>query len=73
MGVNRANFCIFCLIVVIQDATDPNDVKILNDLENPKLLKWPDRGDDPSGSPSSKVRDSGAGEGEGETCIWTVD
>ncbi|KAI9107655.1 hypothetical protein K1719_021318 [Acacia pycnantha] len=58
MGVNRANFCIFlifCLIVVIYGATDPNDVKILNDfkkgLENPELLKWPDNGDDPCGPP----------------------
>lgn len=44
------------LFVVVYGATDPNDLKILNDfrkgLENPELLKWPDKGDDPCGPPS---------------------
>ncbi|KAF7823189.1 receptor-like kinase TMK3 [Senna tora] len=50
--------CIFLicgLISVSYGATDPNDLKVLNDfrkgLENPELLKWPDNGDDPCGSP----------------------
>ena len=36
--------------------TNPNDLRILNDfrkgLKNPKLLKWPDNGNDPCGPPS---------------------
>ncbi|KAK9175458.1 hypothetical protein WN944_027465 [Citrus x changshan-huyou] len=47
---------VFCFIVgVANSATDPNDLKILNDfkngLENPELLKWPANGDDPCGPP----------------------
>lgn len=46
-----------CLFTVAYGATDPNDLKILNDfrkgLENPELLKWPANGnDDPCGPPS---------------------
>ncbi|KAJ7981230.1 Receptor protein kinase [Quillaja saponaria] len=47
---------LLCLIRLGYGATDPGDLKILNDfrkgLENPELLKWPDKGDDPCGSPS---------------------
>ncbi|KAK5818519.1 putative receptor protein kinase TMK1 [Gossypium arboreum] len=43
------------LFTVVYGATDPNDLKILNDfkkgLENPELLKWPEAGDDPCGPP----------------------
>ncbi|XP_022142500.1 receptor-like kinase TMK3 [Momordica charantia] len=46
---------LLCLSSVCFCATDPNDVKILNDfregLENPELLKWPVNGDDPCGTP----------------------
>ncbi|XP_010247019.1 PREDICTED: receptor protein kinase TMK1-like [Nelumbo nucifera] len=42
-----------CFISVVSCATDPNDLKILNDfrdgLDNPELLKWPSNGDDPCG------------------------
>jgi Leucine-rich repeat (LRR) protein len=46
-----------CLLTAAYGATDPNDLKILNDfrkgLENPELLKWPANGDDdPCGPPS---------------------
>ncbi|KAF8403366.1 hypothetical protein HHK36_011468 [Tetracentron sinense] len=45
---------VLCLITVVFSATDPNDLKILNDfrkgLKNPELLKWPDNGDDPCGT-----------------------
>lgn len=59
MGNNQRKICfillLFCLITVVYSATDPDDLKILNDfrkgLENPELLKWPDNGDDPCGSP----------------------
>lgn len=46
---------ILCIFRVAHCATDPGDVKILNDfrkgLENSELLKWPDDGDDPCGPP----------------------
>ncbi|KAF5751690.1 Leucine-rich repeat protein kinase family protein [Tripterygium wilfordii] len=42
-------------IVLACGVTDPNDLNILidfkNGLENPELLKWPDKGDDPCGEP----------------------
>ncbi|MED6120189.1 hypothetical protein PIB30_018588 [Stylosanthes scabra] len=50
----------FCMVVmmitVCYGATDPNDLKILNDfrkgLQNPELLKWPENGvGDPCGNP----------------------
>ncbi|KAK8707487.1 hypothetical protein V6N13_058547 [Hibiscus sabdariffa] len=45
-----------CLSTVVYSATDPNDLKILNDfkkgLDNSELLKWPENGDDPCGPPS---------------------
>ncbi|KAE8705787.1 Tetratricopeptide repeat (TPR)-like superfamily protein [Hibiscus syriacus] len=41
---------------LVYSATDPNDLKILNDfkkgLDNPELLKWPENGGDPCGPPS---------------------
>lgn len=48
---------ILCLFTVgVFGATDPNDLKIINDfrkgLKNSELLKWPDDGDDPCGPPS---------------------
>ena len=49
-------FLILCLLRVCNGATDPNDLKVLNDfregLENSDLLKWPIDGDDPCGPPS---------------------
>ncbi|PRQ32600.1 putative protein kinase RLK-Pelle-LRR-IX family [Rosa chinensis] len=48
------NFLFLWLLAVVYGATDPDDMKILNDfrkgLENPELLKWPENGDDPCGS-----------------------
>ncbi|XP_062015948.1 receptor protein kinase TMK1-like [Rosa rugosa] len=48
------NFLFLWLLAVVYGATDPADMKILNDfrigLENPELLKWPENGDDPCGS-----------------------
>ncbi|KAG6682248.1 hypothetical protein I3842_13G129300 [Carya illinoinensis] len=60
MEVAQPRVCIFVsffLFTVAYAATDPNDLKILNDfrkgLENPELLKWPANGDDnPCGPPS---------------------
>ncbi|KAF3439463.1 hypothetical protein FNV43_RR17741 [Rhamnella rubrinervis] len=49
---------ILCLLAVgaVFGATDPNDLKVINDfrkgLKNSELLKWPDDGDDPCGPPS---------------------
>lgn len=47
---------LLCLISVAYSVTDPGDFEILNDfrkgLENPELLKWPDKGNDPCGPPS---------------------
>ncbi|KAE9600732.1 hypothetical protein Lal_00045557 [Lupinus albus] len=44
------------IITMCYGATNPNDLKVLNDfrkgLENPRLLKWPENGDDPCGPPS---------------------
>nr|DAD48375.1 TPA_asm: hypothetical protein HUJ06_018312 [Nelumbo nucifera] len=50
-------FAVFlCFVSVVSCATDPNDLKILNDLrdglDNPELLNWPSNGDDPCGPPS---------------------
>ncbi|XP_028777641.1 receptor protein kinase TMK1 [Neltuma alba] len=49
---------ILSLAVVGFSATDPNDVKILNQfrkgLDNPELLPWPEDGGDPCGSPPWK-------------------
>ncbi|KAF8395461.1 hypothetical protein HHK36_019407 [Tetracentron sinense] len=54
---------VLCLITVVFSATDPSDLKILNEfrkgLENPELLKWPSNGDDPCGSPWPHVFCSG--------------
>ncbi|KAK4741923.1 hypothetical protein SAY87_025511 [Trapa incisa] len=45
----------FCVLSVAYSATDPNDLKVLNDfrkgLDNPELLEWPVNGDDPCGPP----------------------
>lgn len=47
--------CFGLIITMSYGATNPNDVKVLNDfrkgLENPELLKWPEEGDDPCGPP----------------------
>ncbi|XVF69255.1 hypothetical protein PTKIN_Ptkin11bG0066400 [Pterospermum kingtungense] len=59
MECDQQRFCLgvlLCLfVVVVHSATDPNDLKILNDfkkgLDNPELLKWPENGDDPCGPP----------------------
>ncbi|XP_060168696.1 receptor-like kinase TMK3 [Lycium barbarum] len=44
------------LVNVVSGVTNPNDFKILNDfrngLENPELLKWPSKGNDPCGPPA---------------------
>ncbi|XP_057457450.1 receptor protein kinase TMK1-like [Lotus japonicus] len=50
-------FFFFGVIITMgYGATNPNDLKVLNDfrkgLENPELLKWPDKGDDPCGPPT---------------------
>ncbi|CAJ2654757.1 unnamed protein product [Trifolium pratense] len=50
-------FLLFSLMITMcYGETNPNDLKILIDfkkgLKNPELLKWPDNGDDPCGSPS---------------------
>ncbi|OMP03809.1 hypothetical protein COLO4_10189 [Corchorus olitorius] len=59
MECEHQRFCLgvlFCFFTVVYSATDPNDLKILNDfkkgLENPELLKWPENGDNPCGPPS---------------------
>ncbi|CAA0824331.1 Leucine-rich repeat protein kinase family protein [Striga hermonthica] len=48
-------FFILTLSAYIDCATDPNDLKVLNDfkngLKNPELLKWPENGNDPCGPP----------------------
>ncbi|KAK1354543.1 putative receptor protein kinase TMK1 [Heracleum sosnowskyi] len=45
-----------CISSVAYSVTHPGDFAILNDfrsgLENPELLEWPDKGDDPCGPPS---------------------
>lgn len=47
---------IFCCLSLVLGATDPQDLRVLNDfrecLENPEQLKWPSDGDDPCGPPS---------------------
>ncbi|MCD7458764.1 hypothetical protein HAX54_039102 [Datura stramonium] len=44
------------LVNVVSGDTNPNDFKILNDLrnglENPELLQWPSKGNDPCGPPA---------------------
>ncbi|CAN4099022.1 unnamed protein product [Withania somnifera] len=44
------------LVNVVCGVTNPNDFKILNDfrngLENPDLLQWPSKGNDPCGPPA---------------------
>ncbi|XVF46996.1 hypothetical protein PTKIN_Ptkin03bG0073700 [Pterospermum kingtungense] len=59
MEWDRQRFCLgvfLCFFIVVYSATDPNDLKILNDfkkgLDNPELLKWPENGNDPCGPPS---------------------
>ncbi|CAK8535459.1 unnamed protein product [Lathyrus sativus] len=53
-----SNLICFCSIITLCYAvTNPNDFKVLNDfrkgLENPELLKWPEKGNnDPCGPPS---------------------
>ncbi|GMN65760.1 hypothetical protein TIFTF001_034834 [Ficus carica] len=56
---NLCIFLVFCLLfTACYSFTDPNDVKVLNELreglENSELLKWPENGkdDDPCGPPS---------------------
>ncbi|KAL5081964.1 hypothetical protein RYX36_010385 [Vicia faba] len=49
--------CFCSIITLCYAATNPNDLKVLNDfrkgLENPELLKWPEKGNnDPCGPPS---------------------
>ncbi|XVE59645.1 hypothetical protein DITRI_Ditri05aG0062800 [Diplodiscus trichospermus] len=58
MESDHRRFCLvvlLCFLTVVDGATDPNDLKILNDfkkgLDNPDLLKWPENGDDPCGPP----------------------
>ncbi|KAF9665353.1 hypothetical protein SADUNF_Sadunf16G0113900 [Salix dunnii] len=60
MGGESMNLCklLFLLLGCVTlgySVTDPNDLKILLDfqkgLENPELLKWPAKGDDPCGPP----------------------
>ncbi|XVE79172.1 hypothetical protein DITRI_Ditri14bG0036600 [Diplodiscus trichospermus] len=58
MECDHQRFCLgffLCLFTVVYSATDPNDLKILNDfkkgLDNPELLHWPENGDDPCGPP----------------------
>lgn len=59
--LGRKRLCIsltlcFFLMGLVFGATDPNDLKVINDfrkgLENAELLKWPDDGNDPCGPPS---------------------
>lgn len=56
LSVNLCIILICCVITVSDGATDPNDLKVLNDfrkgLENSELLEWPDNGDDPCGNPT---------------------
>ncbi|GFZ17742.1 leucine-rich repeat protein kinase family protein [Actinidia rufa] len=59
MYVSERMLCIaivLCLVKVAYSATEPNDAKVLSDfrkgLENPELLKWPNKGNDPCGPPS---------------------
>ncbi|PPD76565.1 hypothetical protein GOBAR_DD26514 [Gossypium barbadense] len=59
MGFVHPRFYIgffLCMFTVVYCATDPNDLKILNDfkkgLDNSELLMWPENGDDPCGPPS---------------------
>ncbi|OWM69038.1 receptor protein kinase TMK1-like [Punica granatum] len=55
----RLRFCaslaLWWLLTVAYSATDPNDLKVLDDfrkgLDNPELLEWPVNGDDPCGPP----------------------
>ncbi|KAM3307589.1 receptor-like kinase TMK3 [Capsicum chacoense] len=53
--VYLGTFVVF-LVNVVCGVTNPNDFKILNDfrngLENPELLKWPLKGNDPCGPPA---------------------
>ncbi|KAK7261180.1 hypothetical protein RIF29_27485 [Crotalaria pallida] len=59
-GTTNIEVCIFLffglIITMCYGVTNPNDLKVLNDfrkgLENSKLLKWPENGDDPCGPPS---------------------
>lgn len=57
------NFLFLCLFAVAYGATNPDDMKILNDfrkgLENSELLEWPENGDDPCGSKWPHVYCSG--------------
>ncbi|MBA0615408.1 hypothetical protein Godav_015548 [Gossypium davidsonii] len=59
MGFVHPRFYIgffLCMFTVVYCATDPNDLKILNDfkkgLDNSELLMWPENGDEPCGPPS---------------------
>ncbi|KAJ1407486.1 Serine-threonine/tyrosine-protein kinase, catalytic domain [Sesbania bispinosa] len=57
-GIQEVSILLFFGLIITMGygATNPNDLKVLNDfrkgLENPELLKWPENGDDPCG-PSS--------------------
>ncbi|XP_050367344.1 receptor protein kinase TMK1-like [Argentina anserina] len=58
MGMDRmlrvGNLMFLCVLGVAYGATNPDDMKILNDfrkgVENSELLEWPENGDDPCGS-----------------------
>ena len=58
LQIKACTFLLFlCMMIrVAYGATNPNDLKILNDfrrgLQNPELLKWPENGNDPCGPPS---------------------
>ncbi|KAL5131291.1 Protein STRUBBELIG-RECEPTOR FAMILY 4 [Glycine soja] len=59
MGMMKVSIFVFLTLMITMDCygvTNPNDLRILNDfrkgLKNPKLLKWPDNGNDPCGPPS---------------------
>ncbi|KAJ6425125.1 hypothetical protein OIU84_025821 [Salix udensis] len=55
MNLCKLLFLLLGCVTLGYSVTDPNDLKILLDfqkgLENPELLKWPAKGDDPCGSP----------------------
>ncbi|GAB4824618.1 hypothetical protein Ancab_007491 [Ancistrocladus abbreviatus] len=55
-GNRKFNFLvILCLLSGAYSVTDPNDLRILTEfskgLENPEMLKWPTKNDDPCGPP----------------------
>ncbi|KAJ8561048.1 hypothetical protein K7X08_027238 [Anisodus acutangulus] len=54
--VYLGTFVVIILVNVVYGVTNPNDFKILNyfrnGLENPELLQWPSKGNDPCGPPA---------------------